>query len=85
VRIFDEIQIEKMEIGTLTSQELVKGFHKVVKWFPIGIVRVVKESFSPSFAGLAAEEDTPNSSESKNLKNEKSNKKKIINKESTLI
>ena len=54
----------------------MKGFHKAVKQFPTGAIRIAKESFSPSFAGLAAEEDTPDSSESKNSENEKSGKKK---------
>jgi len=65
-----------VEAGTLTSQELAKGFRRAVKRFPTGAARVAKGSFGPSFAGLAAEEDTPDSSESKNSENEKSGKKK---------
>ena len=76
MEIFDETQIEKMKAGTLISQELTKDFRRAMKQFPTGAIRVVKESFSPSFAGLAAEEDTPDSSESKNSENEKSGKKK---------
>ena len=76
VGIFNETQIEKIKAGTLTSQELAKGFRRAVKQFPTGTVRVAKELFGPSFAGLAAEEDTFDSSKSKNLENEKSDKKK---------
>ena len=65
-----------MKVDTLTSQELMKGFCRVIKQFPTKTVRVAKESFSSSFAGLAAEEDTPDSSKSKNSENEKSGKKK---------
>ena len=76
IEIFDKTQIEKIEAGTLTSQELAKGFRRAVKRFPTGTARVAKGSFGPSFAGLAAEEDTPDSSKSKNSENEKSGKKK---------
>ena len=31
VGIFDETQVEKVEAGTLTSQELAKGFRRAVK------------------------------------------------------
>ena len=48
-----------------------------MKWFPIGITRIVKESFSPSFASIIVEKNTPDNSKSNIiLKNEKSDKKK---------
>jgi hypothetical protein len=74
VGIFDETQVEKVEAGTLTSQELAKGFRRAVKRFPTGTARVAKGSFGLSFVGQAAEEDTPDSSESK--ENEKGGKNK---------
>ena len=65
-----------MKAGTLISQELAKDFYKIVKWFLTGIIRIVKESFSPNFIDLVAEKDTSNSNKSKNSKNKKSDKKK---------
>ena len=77
--IFDETQIEKVKVDTLTSQELMKDFCRVMKQFLIRVARVIKGSFDPSFAGLAIKKNTLNSSKSKNLENEKSDSKKKKN------
>ena len=47
-----------------------------MKQFPTKIIRIAKELFDSSFAGLAAEKDTSNNSKNKNSKNKKSDKKK---------
>ena len=79
VRIFDKTQVEKVEAGTLTSQELAKGFCRVVKQFPTGIARIAKELFNSSFVGLAAEKNTLDNNKSKNSENKKSGNKKKKN------